>query len=350
MTAMGKATGNTFLHNCCLLLPRCIGDHGGESEDEVTAAMFVYSKLPLVAMLGSNTTIKQVDLVPTLSTILGVPIPYLNLGSLVLDALPDSDWQSLLVSLWSNVQQMTEYINEYASSTGTFGPDAMRSVREKFSLLNARVRTIKDPPELSGFARSAGEYMAFLRRMCEEVWVKFDSFSMSRGLLLSFLTIFFVYLIISGIPAGRLPEIFVSPFVPCSYVAVLVTAIATYFVVSGEPSIVFFTTGIVSVFMLAVLVVQNWAVIALHWYGLSKKRNFTFIVYRVCLLFGVCCLFSNSYIVEEDKVSLFLTLTTLLVTVYDCDLPAGKTKAQPRKPKSNKQLEVSKTVLLGNTK
>lgn len=330
------ATGKKWAKAPCGTNVAVLGDHGGESEEEVTAAMFVYSKQPLVR-IDFDTTIRQIDLVPTLSTILGVPIPYSNLGSIVLDSLPDSNyslWQALLFSTWANTQQITDYINQYASESTTFDSDKLRAAREKFALLNARVRTVKDEYELASFVKSARDYMLFLRQMCEEVWVKFDSFSMSRGLLLTFLTIFFVYLTISGIPAQRLPEIFVSPFIPCSYGAVIISGFSTYLILSDELNLIFFVTGIVSVFMLAVLVIQNWTVIALNWYSVSKKRNLTFMVYRISLLFSVGCLFSNSYIVEEDNVSLFLTLTLLLVTVYDCDLPVTfKGKAQARKPK-----------------
>ena len=55
---------------------------------ELNAALFVYSKKPIniyerVSNIDQKSrfrTISQIDLVPTLSLLLGVPIPYGNLG------------------------------------------------------------------------------------------------------------------------------------------------------------------------------------------------------------------------------------------------------------------------------
>ncbi|KPV78094.1 uncharacterized protein RHOBADRAFT_50606 [Rhodotorula graminis WP1] len=96
------------------------GDHGGDSRDEVDAALWVYSKTPLIdaawfehaldspshpaaslrasasasvdladrfelawpekGLAGSTRSVSQIDLVPTLSLLLGLPIPFGNLG------------------------------------------------------------------------------------------------------------------------------------------------------------------------------------------------------------------------------------------------------------------------------
>ncbi|ROT72865.1 hypothetical protein C7M84_008726 [Penaeus vannamei] len=59
------------------------GDHGGDSQGEITAALFAYS--PGLNMMPANPNsihpvqVSQVDIVPTLALALGVPIPYSNL-------------------------------------------------------------------------------------------------------------------------------------------------------------------------------------------------------------------------------------------------------------------------------
>lgn len=66
------------------------GDHGGESDDEIEAAIWLYSKKRAfgrafdtarsVPSHAKERPIRQIDFVPTLSLLLGLPIPFNNLG------------------------------------------------------------------------------------------------------------------------------------------------------------------------------------------------------------------------------------------------------------------------------
>lgn len=63
------------------------GDHGGDSEAELDAAVLFYTPLgfPLLPTRTeldgySLPSIEQVDLVPTLAALTGIPTPYSNLG------------------------------------------------------------------------------------------------------------------------------------------------------------------------------------------------------------------------------------------------------------------------------
>ncbi|TFY53254.1 hypothetical protein EVJ58_g9552 [Rhodofomes roseus] len=76
------------------------GDHGGDGVLETSAALWIYSKTPL--LLGHNSaplsllptrlfpganvphrSVQQIDLVPSLALLLGIPIPYNNLGTVI---------------------------------------------------------------------------------------------------------------------------------------------------------------------------------------------------------------------------------------------------------------------------
>ncbi|ETE60981.1 hypothetical protein L345_13271, partial [Ophiophagus hannah] len=63
------------------------GDHGGDSDEELDAALFVYSKAPLFQEPPPEEpqTVPQVNLVPTLALLLGVPVPYSNIGEVMAD-------------------------------------------------------------------------------------------------------------------------------------------------------------------------------------------------------------------------------------------------------------------------
>lgn len=58
------------------------GNHGGGSEQEVTSALFVYFPANVKTTRHSTqcafSPVPQVDFVPTMSLMLGLPIPYLT--------------------------------------------------------------------------------------------------------------------------------------------------------------------------------------------------------------------------------------------------------------------------------
>src|SRR5438046_2721597 len=65
------------------------GDHGGDSSGEVEAALWMYSKRPAFGRIDNRMTqrsVEQIDLVPTLSLLLGLPIPFNNLGGPIPEA------------------------------------------------------------------------------------------------------------------------------------------------------------------------------------------------------------------------------------------------------------------------
>ena len=64
------------------------GDHGGESQGEIESALFLYSQKPFFAHSSAFQTVRQIDLVPTLALLLGVPIPFNNLGT----PIPKLSW------------------------------------------------------------------------------------------------------------------------------------------------------------------------------------------------------------------------------------------------------------------
>ncbi|KYB26700.1 GPI ethanolamine phosphate transferase 3 [Tribolium castaneum] len=318
------------------------GNHGGDADDEVTSALFVYSHTQL-SSLHASATVRQVSLVPTLASIFGVSIPFSNLGTVILDALPllnnsqVPEWQWSLFHLWANAQQMLTYIDHYAKSAPeTFSDSTLQSLRENYALLNSKLFHVSDQPSFATFTEECLVFLGKLRETCEQVWVQFDSFSMTRGLLFLFLSMFFVYVITDGIPSNRLPEIFMSSFLTCSYfvllVAVCVSIVLYHFsYVSSLTSTIFFSTGLVSQFMLGMLVIQNWELISLNWYDRSKKERIPNLICRLVLVFHLCGLFSNSFVVEESSVLLFLLTTVILIG--SLSVGQGETKKKIPRPK-----------------
>ncbi|KAL7306284.1 hypothetical protein TKK_0001716 [Trichogramma kaykai] len=105
------------------------GDHGGDTVDEIETALFVYSTKPLIKVLNDSTKnsikkVNQIDIVPTISLILGNAIPFSNLGNLIIEALPknnfnknsiQNDFNFIIDSLWKTIYQVQNYIDKYSS-------------------------------------------------------------------------------------------------------------------------------------------------------------------------------------------------------------------------------------------
>ena len=105
------------------------GDHGGESDEEVQAALWAYSKKArfgrvdsahlLPPATGKERPVGQIDLVSTLSLLLGLPVPFNNLGTPIPEAFigsRNSDWQNLAAAELHVFSQLQKYQAEYSQS------------------------------------------------------------------------------------------------------------------------------------------------------------------------------------------------------------------------------------------
>ncbi|KAI9914030.1 hypothetical protein PsorP6_005735 [Peronosclerospora sorghi] len=119
------------------------GNHGGASDEETGAALFLYSKKPLVAidedgdeafqtyaknLLDRSREVPQVDLVPTLALLSGLPIPFANLGCIIpsLFFFPSQStknssavtaFETLNRALRLNLDQVRRYLFRYSSAS-----------------------------------------------------------------------------------------------------------------------------------------------------------------------------------------------------------------------------------------
>ncbi|XP_076248321.1 phosphatidylinositol glycan anchor biosynthesis class O [Calliopsis andreniformis] len=335
------------------------GDHGGESINEIEAAMFVYSTLPLLTYGSIQNTVSQIDLVPTLASVLGVPIPFSNLGSVILDSLPssirsgkseDDLWYSVH-SMWKNIVQTKKYIDIYSTDNYLFSKDQLQNLESVYNHLLGQIRHVNTVEEFELFIKNSRNYFKLLKDTCFDVWVHFDSSLMSKGLLLMFCTLFFFYLFITGIPESRMFKIFQSSFLQCCILINLIIALVTFFlfffdILDEFKNTTFFTTGAVSIILLIVLIVKNWDVISMSWYDYRKIKKLIYAT-RVILLLTVCGLFSNSYIVEEDNVLSFLLVTLLWLLTYNLRKESPNESVERKRPFSKSHTKSNlKTIII----
>lgn len=174
------------------------GDHGGESDDEVEAALWMYSKKAIFGrghngFLEPPATAKerpvgQIDLVPTLSLLLGMPIPFNNLGAPIAEAFVGPgkpDMQNLAVANALAASQISNYQQEYSQARGL-----------DHALFSLPQEILKDGlqswQEAANKARSSEQYTSafqqFARYQYEtlqiyrSLWARFDVPSMMQGI------------------------------------------------------------------------------------------------------------------------------------------------------------------------
>ncbi|GMF53152.1 unnamed protein product [Phytophthora fragariaefolia] len=214
------------------------GNHGGASDEETGAALFLYSKAPLVATAGgdaasddkelheyaqrildSSREVPQVDLVPTLALLSGLPIPFGNLGSVIpsLFFVPPTAqtspggnessavaaFESLNRALRLNRDQVRRYLFRYSSESKL--PERAYDHLEKLfvDIQNVekrleQVRSSDNGESGSAYAKAdiplllrlhedlASQQQNYLREalsLGRSIWTQFDLCSMGWGML-----------------------------------------------------------------------------------------------------------------------------------------------------------------------
>ncbi|KAI4253119.1 MAG: hypothetical protein LQ352_003883 [Teloschistes flavicans] len=169
------------------------GDHGGESDDEVEAALWMYSKKGVFGH-GHNGLLKppqtakerpvgQIDLVPTLSLLLGLPIPFNNLGSPIAEAFvgpKQPQWEKLVSVNALSAAQIKRYEKEYSAVRGLSKDVFAGAHRLWETASNDRRSKASNTDLFAAFSR----YQAENLRVCRSLWARFDVSRMISGILL----------------------------------------------------------------------------------------------------------------------------------------------------------------------
>ncbi|KAF4251834.1 hypothetical protein CNMCM8980_003457 [Aspergillus fumigatiaffinis] len=196
------------------------GDHGAESNDEVEAALWMYSKKAIFGRTSSETAnppstarerfIPQIDLVPTLSLLLGMPIPFNNLGSPIEEAfigVGGNGWKNLATVNRLTSAQIRRYQHEY---TSTHGADEAQSLgsEELWEAAESAWQKIPRAGKLNAAGpRSASElhheYQRHVLHICRGLWAKFDVPSMLQGVGILSAAIILLVFYARGMKAAR---------------------------------------------------------------------------------------------------------------------------------------------------
>ncbi|KAL2019508.1 hypothetical protein VTK56DRAFT_9542 [Thermocarpiscus australiensis] len=170
------------------------GDHGGESDDEVEAALWMYSPKgifgrtkPEYATPPATAKIRpvnQIDLVPTLALLLGIPVPFNNLGRPIEEAFAGPDGNSL--ANLAAVERMTaagikRYQSAYFTARGIEQASGPGSPADLWDKAEALISSGKKP-DWAAVMSAFVSYQEETLRRCKGLWARFDLKNMIIGI------------------------------------------------------------------------------------------------------------------------------------------------------------------------
>ncbi|KAI5806603.1 phosphoethanolamine transferase class O [Peziza echinospora] len=174
------------------------GDHGGESQLEVEAALWMYSRKGIFGRSEglSNTKdprpVAQIDFVPTLALLLGLPIPFNNLGAPIPEAFlgpTGDDWENLAEVTHITNAQIKRYQKEYATIRKTdVAADSLSTTywtigESKYRRLKEKATGSQSLQEWEALYKSLAAYQRENLRVCKDLWARFDVGSMFAGIV-----------------------------------------------------------------------------------------------------------------------------------------------------------------------
>lgn len=142
-----------------------------------------------------GSVMSQVDLVPTLSVLMGVAIPFSNLGSVNVDLLRAQDghdpWCCSGQALVANAGQVWRFLEAYDQTSASRFPDReMTDLRHRYERIMESQRSLRDrsrsgaSDSYRSLADDCLEFLSRSREMCRSLWVHFDTVQMCAGLAL----------------------------------------------------------------------------------------------------------------------------------------------------------------------
>ncbi|KAK4190407.1 hypothetical protein QBC35DRAFT_490278 [Podospora australis] len=173
------------------------GDHGGESADEVQAALWMYSpkgifgrtkpEYAVPPATAEERPVNQIDLVPTVSLMLGIPIPFNNLGRPIEEVFAGprgNAWNNLAAVERVAAAGIKRYQASYFAARGieqpsTPAPGSPAELWDKAeSLVSTKGKKLDWPAIYSAFAAYQEENL----HQCKGLWARFNIKNMITGI------------------------------------------------------------------------------------------------------------------------------------------------------------------------
>lgn len=275
------------------------------------------------------------DLVPTISLMLGIPVPFSNLGTVIVDLFdydPSHSNSSLarmrqkLAALQLNAQQVQRFLHRYSKESNDLPQFELSKLDEDFSLTESQLEQVlselsssknMSDQALSAVADKYLHYLGRVRGLCRSVWSKFDLVTMAVGgvvIICAFLLNFAL-----AVCETKSTQLLAVVFLAVS--AVGFSGIANLLQLLHPVFILLLTVFAVALFLATIFVFIG----KYFFCGLSSanccRRFIEMFSVLLCCMHSVSLL-SNSFVVYEDRSTLFL-VQSLLIAVLVAQTSVG---------------------------
>ncbi|CAG5135395.1 unnamed protein product [Candidula unifasciata] len=314
------------------------GDHGGDSADELEAGLFIYSPAQIThtpQKEDENVAVAQTDFVPTLALLMGLPIPFSNLGMVIPELFGHCPWWDTgsneirrvyhrVKALRLNAQQISTYLATYQQIASDLPVPQLRSLQQQINkaesdvqnLITAMIKDGATDDALHKFIALEEAYKSYIREAretCEGVWAKFDLKLIVTGLLtvavgVSQSCYFFVAWSNSDDSFPTLAKFLIGG----SALHLFYLTLHMLFFPETVPPLMAVILALVLIFV-SVVGIKNSPLIN----NIEMRRYLTIdnIISSLILIMNCCLFFSNSFIVYENAVTMFF-MQTLIVVVF----------------------------------
>ncbi|CAB4253003.1 similar to Saccharomyces cerevisiae YLL031C GPI13 ER membrane localized phosphoryltransferase [Maudiozyma barnettii] len=305
------------------------GNHGGDSIDELESTLFLYSKRPnafsesinvddySVTNMGKTyKQVNQVDIVPTLSYLLGTPIPFNSLGWPIEEIFNSENGKR------SMMRAVLEQLDTYKDKMGI-------DLEDGFEFDGTKEHTteqILNRAYLSGDFELAQKYQTKFLEICKNLWARFDYHSIATGVTLMTISTVLLLSVAKVIPSIVIDQM-VPEFTPWIIIMTLVSTACfhgIYFVYHQPPflnSILWSTLFGAAIGIIIGCCIPIFDRYSLGWIFIRFFQDLiadywtcigTLVVLMHALLFT-----SNSFTIWEDKIVSYLLTTFGMLTFYE---------------------------------
>ncbi|EDO15766.1 hypothetical protein Kpol_478p1 [Vanderwaltozyma polyspora DSM 70294] len=295
------------------------GNHGGDSKDELESTLFMYSKKTDVWELGDPNnyniensgdnyrSVNQIDLVPTLSLLLDVPIPFNNLGWPINEISKNQNERNIF-------EQLTlKQLKNYQEVSGL----VVNNTEKYFHLEQLYQDSLIDSSKATIFQND-------LLELCKDLWARFDYISITTGII--FLTFSLIILILT---TKLIPSIVVSQlvpsFVPLIFIMILVSNLCIHSLNYVFQYSFFYDDFWWSLFATALGIVIGCFVPILDRYTIKwlifrffgELSDYWSRVGAFFLILHALLFTSNSFTIWEDKIVGYFVISIAILTLYE---------------------------------
>ncbi|KAL0948244.1 hypothetical protein HGRIS_010842 [Hohenbuehelia grisea] len=297
------------------------GDHGGDGDLETSSALWIYSKgrdlskdmssIP-TSLLDYTTfpkatkphrSVQQIDILPTLGLLLGLPIPFNNLGSVIPELFARGS--SLVDALALNSAQIKSYLDAYrASASGSELDDSWPRLVGSFAESQVKAPKAVHLTALRDFNR-------LTLSTCRSLWAQFNPIRMSMGLALLGFGVIAAWAAYSKLSTVRHDwDAWLAKTLPVLAYAGIAGAgigVAAHSLISThDPSLtlldyLIFTSASLSTISALILSLPSWTILRQM---LPSSP--------VLLLIHSISFFSNSFTFWEDRIVPFLLISSIV--------------------------------------